>query len=306
MGYCKYCGEFFDPRILGGHTTFCTKNPNYKKNIERSSKQFHDYLQKKRSLSNYGECKYCGSKLDKLGKKFCNSSCAAKYNNAKRKESGRETTKGKTKIVNCIKCGNIVEVSIHSAKDTWLCEACGGGNYNKKIYRTPLRKYGCVCKVCGKQFLSRRKTSCHCSHQCSANDPEVKEKLRQKQLELIEEGKHQGWQTRNIRSYPEEFWKKVLDNNNISYAQEVYITQYHYFLDFLIEIGDIKIDLEIDGGQHLRKEVHDKDVIRDERLKTMGYTIYRVPWNEINSEDGKSKMKIKIDKFLDFYKSIGE
>ena len=78
----------------------------------------------------------------------------------------------------------------------------------------------------------------------------------------------------------------MLDNNNIVHTQEFYIKQYQYFLDFLIEIDNIKIDLEIDGKQHLRKEVHDKDIIRDERLKTMGYTIYRVPWNEINSEDG--------------------
>lgn len=244
-------------------------------------------------------CKNCGKPISKYKNIFCNSSCAAIYNNKKRKETGF-TTKGKTKVVNCISCGKEIEVSVHALYNSYFCSKC------KPKTRKHAILHKCICKMCGKIFLSQKKSSTHCSHQCSANDPEVKEKLRQKQLKLIEEGKHQGWQTRNIRSYPEEFWKKVLDNNNISYAQEVYITQYRYFLDFLIEIGDIKIDLEIDGGQHLRKEVHDKDVIRDERLKTMGYTIYRVPWNEINSEDGKSKMKIKIDKFLDFYKSIGE
>ena len=39
-------------------------------------------------------------------------------------------------------------------------------------------------------------------------------------------------------------------------------------------------------------------------LKSLGYIIYRIPWNEINSEVGKLKMQNKIDKFLKFYKAL--
>jgi len=38
---------------------------------------------------------------------------------------------------------------------------------------------------------------------------------------------------------------RVLDNLNISYIREFHFER--YFLDFKIDIGDIKLDLEIDG-----------------------------------------------------------
>ena len=34
------------------------------------------------------------------------------------------------------------------------------------------------------------------------------------------------------------------------------------------------------------------------------YIVYRIEWNEINSEEGKQLMKEKIDKFLDFYNNL--
>ena len=43
------------------------------------------------------------------------------------------------------------------------------------------------------------------------------------------------------------------------------------------------------------------DSIRDKNLISLGYEIYRIDWNEINTENGKLKMKEKINKFLEFY-----
>lgn len=166
--------------------------------------------------------------------------------------------------------------------------------------RSHIKTHKCICKICGNEFYSQHKNACHCSSKCSSSDPSVKEKLRQKQYKLIEEGKHQGWQSRNIRSYPEKFWKEVLDNNGVVYQQEVYIKEYQYFLDFLIETPRGKIDLEIDGSQHNKPDAKYKDKIRDERLTNMGYIIYRIPWNEINTGFGKELMKKKIDDFLKF------
>ena len=294
MGICKYCGKEIESSRIGGHTSFCKENPNYKRNMERSSQQFIKVNEEKRANRDCGTCLYCGKPLNKPGKKFCNNSCAAKFNNKKRAECGY-TAKGKTKIVLCNKCGSEMEVDIHSACSTWICDECKGTIYGK---------YKCICKICGNEFYSQRKSSCHCSSKCSHQDPEIKEKLRQKQLLLISEGKHQGWQSRNIRSYPEKFWKEVLDNNHILYEQESYIRQYKYFLDFLIKKNNILIDLEIDGSQHKRPNVIEKDKIRDERLKDIGYIIYRIPWNEINTDQGKEIMKIKIDNFLEFYRKI--
>jgi predicted signal transduction protein with EAL and GGDEF domain len=76
------------------------------------------------------------------------------------------------------------------------------------------------------------------------------------------------------------------------------------FLDFYIEINNKKIDLEIDGKQHNYPDRKESDKQRDKILKNAGYIVYRIKWNEINSEDGKIKMKSKIDKFLDFINNL--
>ena len=102
-------------------------------------------------------------------------------------------------------------------------------------------------------------------------------------------------------SYPERFWMEVLDNNNIRYIKEDFSTK-KYFLDFLIFKNDKKIDLEIDGKQHNYRVEHDKK--RDEYLTNLGYIVYRVKWNNINTIEGKSLMKDKISSFLFFYENI--
>jgi hypothetical protein len=110
---------------------------------------------------------------------------------------------------------------------------------------------------------------------------------------------------RNQSSFAEKFFSVVLDNNGISYKREFPVKKedgrHCYFLDFLIEIKDRKIDLEIDGSQHLYRK--DLDTIRDEYLRREGYVVYRIPWNEIKSEQGKKKMKEKIEKMLLFLKT---
>lgn len=97
---------------------------------------------------------------------------------------------------------------------------------------------------------------------------------------------------------------EVLDNNGISYKREVLVIwgdprKERYFLDFFIEKNGTYIDLEIDGGQH--EKTKEKDSFRDEKLKELNYLVYRVKWNEINSENGKLLMKEKIEKFLEWY-----
>ena len=50
---------------------------------------------------------------------------------------------------------------------------------------------------------------------------------------------------------------KVLDNLNIKYIREYHFAK--YFLDFKIEVGNIILDLEIDGHQHIYRVEHDKE-----------------------------------------------
>lgn len=71
-------------------------------------------------------------------------------------------------------------------------------------------------------------------------------------------------------------------------------------MDFVIG----NLDLEIDGKQHQYKERKESDLKRDEFLRNEGYFVYRIRWNEINTEEGKQMMKDKIDLFLSFYDTL--
>jgi len=79
------------------------------------------------------------------------------------------------------------------------------------------------------------------------------------------------------KSYPEKYWKEILDNNNIQYEEEYRISLYS--LDFAIV--DKKIDLEIDGDQHyLDKRIVESDKRRTKYLEENGWTVIRVKWSD--------------------------
>ena len=147
-------------------------------------------------------------------------------------------------------------------------------------------------------WFSKRK---YCSDECRKKSSNEKISLLIK--EKVINGTHKGWKTRNIISYPEKFWMKVLNNNSISFHKEYHIDN-KYFLDFFIEKNEFKIDLEIDGKQHLYEDRKLHDIERDKYLTEKGYIVYRIPWNEINSEQGKEKMKQKIEEFLTFFNNL--
>lgn len=128
----------------------------------------------------------------------------------------------------------------------------------------------------------------------------VNELLRSLQLEKVAAGTHQGWLRRNVLSYPEQFWKQVLDNNNISYEHDYAIStgKTHYLLDFFI---DGYIDLEIDGGQHELPEAIEHDKKRNEYVLSQGWHVYRIKW--ISPRGDKQAVIKQIDEFIDWYKS---
>ena len=225
-------------------------------------------------------CLNCGKEIERR-KKFCNNSCAAKYNNKQRvvsieqKEKVSETLRKKF---------NSTAAGHYEQKE------------NKHIFL-----YEKICPVCEKEFYTKDKRTKYCSLKCVHKSSEVNEKIRQSQLKLVENGEHKGWQSRNITSYPEKYWKDVLDNNGIEYVREDFTTK-KYFLDFLIEKNGKKIDLEIDGKQHQERKEHDKE--RDKYLTNLGYTVYRINWNRVNYDKGQQQMQTKINDFLQFYNNF--
>ena len=113
-----------------------------------------------------------------------------------------------------------------------------------------------------------------------------------------------GFFPRDRLSYAEKFWKVVFDNNQISYHHDFVVHkpkggQGVYRLDFLID----NFDIEIDGEQHLKQDVKEKDHRRDEYLKSLGYIIYRIKW--VNPYNDKNK-KIVNQQIEDLFKFINK
>lgn len=254
------------------------------------------------------KCLYCGKELEGKGKytkKFCDSSCAASYNNKGRVQSEETKLKIKKALLNKVKVSNGNEVipNLSTLIENGFILNPLNVKYDD-IYVPPFKYELKTCVVCGKEFRPSLTSSGLVSHAktCSKECNHQLKSLRSKEVmnKLISEGRHIGWQSRNIISYPEQFWMKVLENNNIDYKHNFFIKDRHYFLDFLININDKKIDLEIDGKQHKYEDRVDHDIERDKNLKEDGYLIYRVEWNSINTEEGSEKMKNKIIDFINF------
>lgn len=216
-------------------------------------------------------CENCGCSHDGLygSGRFCSAKCARWF-----------STKSKRAEINKKVSTTLTGRHYHRKTNTY-------------VYEEP--RY---CKHCGVQLYRSNKSGyCrNCFRSCSPafTSAEYKEKLRQSQLRLVANGTHKGWRTRNIKSYAEKFFETVLNHNRILYDRERYVGK--YFLDFVI--GDI--DLEIDGKQHQYADRKKSDRVRDEYLRSQGFFVYRIKWNEINSDIGKEMMKDKIDLFLDF------
>ena len=161
-------------------------------------------------------------------------------------------------------------------------------------------------KVLENGKLSRAKT---CSDKCRSKL--ISKNSKKVALRRIAEGTHKGWSSRNIRSYPEEFFEEVLKNNNLfkSCIVEYRISKRdlgidcnsNYFLDFYFP--DIKLDLEIDGKQHNLKDRKLSDKNRDIALESNGIEVYRIKWKSINTKKGKLYIKKEINNFLEHYKS---
>lgn len=164
------------------------------------------------------------------------------------------------------------------------------------------------CPICEVPIIHKPKHQIYCSPECQSKriiTDSQKEKQRIKALERVKNGTHNGWNSRNIISYPEKFFMNVLENNNIKYAHNYPVNKrdlgidepYSYFIDF--QILDKNISLEIDGRQHNDRKEHDQK--RDQLLISNGYDVYRIKWKSINTPSGKNYIKNEIDKFIDYY-----
>jgi arsenate reductase-like glutaredoxin family protein len=160
------------------------------------------------------------------------------------------------------------------------------------------------CEICNLIFMGTRKSRT-CSKECL-------NKLQSNIMRVrVLNGEHKGWESRSIVSYPEQFFKKVLDNLKIPYEFNLPIkksllgvkSQSCYFLDFYIEKDGRKIDLEIDGSQHDLADRKKSDIERDRLLLSSGYEVYRIKWKNPVSDITKKYMETEIQKMKFFIDS---
>lgn len=236
------------------------------------------------------------------------SSETLKRNTAKKKQ--QSLAKWISEQHKCETCGKIMTEYYGSGR--FCCRACANSRVHSKETKvkisTRLTKNISgeelkFCKDCGK-LLNYRNKSGFCQS-CYAHQPHTEESKR-KQSETMKSKCYPRWNIhRDEPSYAEKFFMTVLQNNNIEYKREYAVAnnkKHFYYLDFYIEKNGKKIDLEIDGKQHEERLEHDN--FRDAYLKNNDYIVYRIIWNNINSESGKLNMQNKINEFIDFYNSL--
>ena len=251
-------------------------------------------------------CSLCGKSFyrikshrnSKSGKYFCSREC---QNIAYRKHiviSGSRPLLFNDKIPNTV-FGNDRTNAVAKFKrysDGKKCKKCNNPIVNKN-------KSG-FCAQCYKQNNKHRYTK------------EERIELSKRAKKLMRDGKIKPCQSRNKLSYPEKFFKKVLELNGIMFEGPNFAVKQEdigvsgclpsscYFLDF--KIGNI--DLEIDGKQHEYSDRKLYDKKRDYYLTKAGYIVYRIKWRSINTIEGKFYIRSEIKKLFSFlraHSSIG-
>jgi very-short-patch-repair endonuclease len=167
-----------------------------------------------------------------------------------------------------------------------------------------------ICEHCQKRFVASTVTRRFCSNLCASHhrskDYEYRLKCSETQKRLVSEGKHKGWKTRNILSYPEKYFVYRLDQENLTYKVNFPISKQKlgdktsscYFLDFYFE--DLKVNLEIDGKQHDLPERKSSDEHRDKLLSDYGITVFRIKWVNPCSFENKEFLDKQFQDFLTF------
>lgn len=156
-----------------------------------------------------------------------------------------------------------------------------------------------ICPICKIFFCSKKTEQICCSSSCSAKlkwtDQNYRNNLISQANKRVENNTHKGWISRLNKepSFPEKITMEILDEINIKLDREEKVG--NWFIDFA-DI-DKKIAIEIDGKQHELPERKAKDFIKDEYLKSQGWTVHRIKWQKLTKEF-RQEVKDTLSKIL--------
>jgi very-short-patch-repair endonuclease len=246
---------------------------------------------------------------DKVQSALSNGMSISKKQKAKEKRQTRMQTWVDEKH-QCEKCGKIMAVFYGSGR--FCSRSCANSKQHSEETKTKISKALKLdvekkfCKQCGKELCSRNISGyCKvCLRTCDEFHEQRKLSARKVYENSVKNGTFKGWQLRNETPFSEKFFINILNQHKIPYTHNKPVKQsnnrYCYFLDFYIELPDMKLDLEIDGKQHKYPERKEADKRRTAELENLGYTIYRIEWNEVRTEKGKLQLNQKVEDFLNF------
>ena len=151
------------------------------------------------------------------------------------------------------------------------CEVCGKDAKFKSGLHYRKTCGGAVCK---KVVASRRITS-----------EETKKKQREVRLAYMKENSHcTAWRLGNEMSWPEKVFINAVKRHG--WYDKFEITReksfYPYYADFAFE--NVKVVIEIDGGQHERPERKASDEKKDDLLISQGWRVYRIKAKQVLSD----------------------
>jgi len=312
--YCEYCKKEIDEKNVYGKGRFCNKRCQL---LSIKDKGRQAAIEKAKAIKQEKTvkkiCPCCGKEFETVSgrkdeKKFCSLHCSATYSGNK----SRNVSDEQKKIVSAKMKAFYKAYPEKKAICSINAQKLNNRRHNLKNEIKPYTvKPERLCSICHTKIKFNNKTGLcqHCLRTTEQGKAIMAKNAKIAADNLVASGKHQGWKTRNISSYAEKFWTRVLDNNGIPYKREFTVNygkrlNEHYFLDFLIQKNNVNVDLEIDGKQHQYEDRKKHDEVRDKRLSDCGYIVYRIKWNEVNSEKGKLEMKEKINNFLEYLNSI--
>ena len=185
----------------------------------------------------------------------------------------------------------------------WTCKLCNlqfnsrKDYYNhNKIYHNsskqhPIKISG-KCKYCDKIYKTIH--SLHLHENCCILNPnrrivkghkhtiKEKEHIRNVALNGYKNGTWHGWMNchSSNKSYPEEFFSKVIENEFEDKNYEYNYQFFQYRLDFAWL--DKNKCIEIDGSQHETSEQQkESDIKKDKKLLDEGWQVLRIKWKDL-------------------------